>query len=302
MPGFYTAAREDHRAVNARVRPDAKAANALALAYAFTGERRYAERSREILFAWAEVSTHPEHGAPWWYVLVPWRNHRGDTQLVITYAFPNFVFAFDILKNSGFLSKTDVAEYLAWLVPFVRYASRNIIYKNNHHAFQVLFLLCAAHVLEDAAMFHDAVQSYRRAFPRQVGRDGRLRRELWRGKRSGTYTLMALEAMLQSVLIAERHGYEGLRTMRSAAGATLQDAVCFYTEYLDHPGAWARHTNASTLNTPPTLGRWGWVFEIPYAWWRRDGYRRYMDEEPYGYSPSRSYTSEFMTLLFRPVP
>jgi hypothetical protein len=300
VPGFYTQAREEHRRVNARVRPDAKAANALALAYAFTGEPRYAEKAREILFAWATVCTHPAHGAPWWWVFVPWRNHRGDTQLVVTYAFPNFLFAFDILSKQGFLSENDVAFYLRWLEPFVRYASRSILYKNNHHAFQVLFLLSAAHVRRDPAMFHGAVQSYRRAFRRQVGSDGRLPRELWRRKKSGTYTLMALEAMLQSVVIAERHGYTGLRDTRSVAGATLKDAVSFYSDYLDDPGSWARHTNAPNLNAPATLGRWGWLFEIPYRWWREERYRRYMHEEPYAFSPPRSYTSEFMTLLFRP--
>ncbi len=295
VPGFFTRERETQRRITRRLRNDARTAHALALACALSENRQYGEKAREFLYAWVDNLTIPKHGGRWWHWPTPWR--RGDTPIVISYSFPAFIFAFDLLRGEDILSDDEVARFQQWLGPYVDYLGHQEFYKNNHHNWQVVFLLSAAHVLQDEALFKRAAEYYRRGIRGQIRGDGALPRELWRRQRSGTYTLMALEGMVQAVHIAEKHGIM-LRDLQSRGGGTLEKAIDFYCDYLDDPESWARHTNARTLNTPAGTSDWGYIFELPYRWWHNPRYLGYMQKRPYGFEVERCYTLDFATLLF----
>jgi hypothetical protein len=296
VPGFYTAGRETQQRITRQLRGDARKAHALALAYALTGRREFSDKSRDILFAWMNSLKRPLNGGHFWELF--WLGHRGDTPLVIAYSFPSFLFAFDLLKGENALSPVEVQAFRAWLRPYVDYHLGETLYKNNHHNWQVVFLLCAAQVLEDAPLFDRAVGYYRNGLDGQIRGDGALPRELWRREKCGTYTLMALEAMVQAVHIAEQHGYTNLRGLRSRKGGTLEKAVDFYLQYLKDPVAWAKNTNSATLNAPKDPSDWGYMLEVPYSWWHNENYGPYMQKRPYGYAVERCYTLDFATLLF----
>ena len=299
-PGFYTARREEQRAVAWPLRRDGRLAHALALACVLSGNPEYGAKAREFIFAWVDNMTHPEHGNSWWWVFL--LQHRGDTPIIIAYSFPLYIYAFDLLRGEGLLSQEDQARFREWLRRYVDYHRREELYKNNHHNWQVLFLLTSAHALQDEALFHRAVRYYHNGIRGQIRGDGALPRELWRGKRSGTYTLMALEGMVQAVHIAEGHGIDHLRNLKSRRGGTLRDAVRFYTEYLGDPDTWRTHTNADELNVPETIADWGWVFELPARWWGEEPFRPYLAKRPYGFEEPRVYTMEFATLHFYITP
>jgi hypothetical protein len=295
-PGYYTRQREKQRAVALPLRRDGRSAHALALAYALSGEPRYGEKAREFIFAWVEHMTHPGNGNPWYWLVA--LQQRGDTPLVIAYSFPLYIYAFDLLRGGGLLSDAEQARFRDWLRRYVRYHQREELYKNNHHNWQVVFLLASAHVLQDDALFRRAVGYYRNGLRVQIRGDGALPRELRRQQRSGTYTLMALEGMVQAVHIAAGHGINTLRDLPSRQAGTLRDAVRFYTEYLDDPGSWRAHTNADELNTPGTVADWGWFFELPARWWGEEPFTSYLAQRPYGFDEPRVYTTEFATLHF----
>ena len=261
-----------------------------------TGRKEFSDKSRAILFAWVNSLKRPLNGGHWWEIF--WLGNRGDTPLVIAYSFPSFLFAFDLLKGENALSPVEISAFRAWLRPYVNYHLGEVLYKNNHHNWQVVFLLCAAQVLEDAPLFDRAVNYYRNGINGQIRADGALPRELWRKEKCGTYTLMALEAMVQAVHIAEQHGYANLRGLYSSKGGTLEKAVDFYLQYLENPQAWARHTNATALNAPKDPSDWGYMLEVPFTWWRKDAYLPCMQKRPYGYAVERCYTLDFATLLF----
>ncbi len=296
VPGFYTPGKEIQQRITRQLRGDARKSHALALAYALTGRKEFADKSRVILFAWMNSLKRPVNGGHWWEVF--WLGNRGDTPLVISYSFPSFLYAFDLLKGENALSAVEMEAFRAWLRPYVDYLHGEVMYKNNHHNWQVLFLLCAAHVLEDPALFDRAVNYYRNGISGQIRADGALPRELWRKEKCGTYTLMALEGMVQAVHIAGQHGYEGLSAVRSNSGGTLEKAVDFYLQYLKDPVAWAKNTNAPTLNAPKDPADWGYMLEVPYSWWHKSEYLPYMQKRPYGYAVERCYTLDFSTLLF----
>jgi hypothetical protein len=296
IPAFYTSERETQQRLTRQIRKDARIAHALALAGALSGDKRYTTKARDFVYAWVRALKRPVNGGHWWQVF--WLEHRGDTPLVITYSFPAFIYAFDLLKGENALGTDEIGEFRQWLQPFVAYCRNEVFYKNNHHNWQVVFLMCAAHALEDETLFQQATAYYRNGLAGQIRSDGALPRELWRKEKCGTYTLMALEGMVQAVHLAEAHGITDLRNLASKKGGTLEGALDFYTEYLRDPGTWKRHTNAKQLNTPENLSDWGYVFEIPYRWWQKGAYQPYMQKRPYGYCVERCYTLDFATLLF----
>ncbi len=150
-----------------------------------------------------------------------------------------------------------------------------------------------------------AVQYYRSGLRLQIGAGGELVYEVARAEKAATYSLMALEAMEQAVFIAEQHGYQDLRELRSRAGGNVRAAVDAMREFLDRPEAWARvvRVPVEDLRRPSKGSDWGWIRELPYRWWGEDRYLPLLQRgRPYA-EPERAYALLHLTLYFAsPAP
>lgn len=312
VPGYYTKKRAQQQAITRRLRGDARAAHTLALAFALTGDARYADQAERFLGAWVSSLTRPVDGGEWYHAFILQR--RGDTPIVMYYSFPAFFYAHDLLRGLGRIDPAAHARFVAWLRPFVDYARGEERYKDNHHAWQCLFLATAAHVTTDRALFAQAVARYRAAFDVQVCADGALGRELLRGERAATYSLMAAEAMLQLVVIAERHGHLGLRDLRATrtplrlpnrARPRLFEVVDHLAWFVRDPAAWRRShrlvLGGKAVNGPAAPADWGWFFEVSHALWGDPRHLALASAAPYGLGEPRVYTLDFATLHFRPL-
>jgi hypothetical protein len=327
VPGFYTKQKAVQQQISAQIRGDGRAANALALGFALTRDQKYADKAREFIFAWVGSLTEPKDGGRFvdWFLL----QHGGDTALVMSYSFPQFLYAYDILRGLGQISAVDHDAFKLWMQPFIRYHTDEEFFKNNHHNWQCLFLAAAAHCTEDKPLFDRAVKFYKNGMDNhQIARDGSMWRELVREEKAATYTLMALEAMVQFVHIAENHGYVGLRGLVAgdrktaemlvlkartlfkstgipADGGNLMAAFGSIREFIVNPNGWVnRYKNVikkSSVNGPANRTDWGWIFEVAYAWTQDPSWLPFMTPEPYGLQPERAYTLTWATLLFRPV-
>jgi hypothetical protein len=312
-PAYYGWQRAQQQAVTRRLRGDAWGAHALALAFALTNDVRYAAQAERYLFAWVDRCARPaDGGEPW--MLVPYLV-KGDTGIIISYSFPSFFYAYDLLRGLGQIDAAEHSRFVAWLQPFIGYYRAEVGWRDNQHAWQALFLATAAHVTEDRALFDDAVARYRRNLDSAPLPSGTLGRELLRGEKAATYSLMAIEAMLQLVAIAERHGHAGLRDLRATRtplgtrhrgqGPTLHDVVDDLADLLADPGRWRRAHRVALLGKTPAgparATEWGWAFELAFALWEDPRHASLTAEAPYGLTPARSYTTAFATLHFRPL-
>ena len=140
---------------------------------------------------------------------------------------------------------------------------------------------------------------------------------------------MALEAMVQFVVIANNHGVTDLRGVVadsrsswsedaleldyvtgfsssgvSSQGGSLQCAFGAIRDFINDPAddwnRWQNVIQSSTIDGPANASDWGWVFEVGYDWWQDASYLPLMQEAPYGISPDHGYTLCYSTLLFRP--
>lgn len=327
VPGYYTKDRARQQQLTRQVRGDAYAAHALAFGHALTGRQELADHAKAFVLAWVDALTHAEHGGHWWQVVTG--EHRGDTPLVIAYSFPNFIYAWDLLRGLGQVTPGEHDRFSRWLRRFVDYHRSEELFHNNHHDWQALFLACAGHVLEDPALF-DRALGYHRAANRvgTIARDGSLWRELVREEKAATYSLMALEAKVQLVVIAERHGVTDLRDARHGRrslasevllrvwirkpfgslpvpkdGGTLRDGLNLLRDFVALPSSWDRFRplhRTQALNGPSGPQEWGWLWEVAYSWWR-DPRDLQLVGGPYGLTPARAYTLSYATLVFRPL-
>lgn len=332
VPSYYSSQRAVQQQLAGQIRTDGRACLALAWGYALTGQQSYADACKGFLTAWEQNLTTPQDGAGegGWNGIVDWLigETGGDTSLVAHYSLPLFIYAFDILDGFGQISDTDRGAFRSWLAPFVSYRLSEERFENNHQNWQVLFMGAAAHVTADQHLMDMAVAYYRDGMHhQQIAADGAMWRELARGQKAATYTLMALEAMVQFVTIAANHGVTDLEDVQadgrdwddslaldyvthfhsshvSSHGGTLRNAFDSLRDFLNDPAAWTSRfqptIRSATVDGPAAATDWGWVFEVANAWWYEPSYQPFLAGAPYGTDSTRAYTLEFSTLLYRP--
>jgi len=302
VPNFYKFPKE-HMAIKEKIKVDSKSCFCLALAYAISGDIKYANKSKEFLFAWVNNLGKPKDSDKINFLdIFDPQKAGGDTQLVITYTFPNFIYAFDILSGLGVLTPDEESNFRSWLKTYVDFSMKECFYKNNHHSWQSLFIMCAGYALNDKNIFNTGVKYYKNGFILQVQKDGALVFELWRKEKCSTYTLMALEAMLQGACIASNNGYSDIWNMKSKYNGNIKNAVDCMFRFLDKPDNWLidkrkKYAGYTEQIAPNNKSDWGWIFEMPYSLWKDEKYLRYMNKRPYG-DADRTYTLIYSTLLF----
>ncbi len=307
IPLFYSKKQHIQQMFSRQIGTDALSAYTLALAYAFSDNKTYADKSYEFLLAWMEHCTGPEDGGDFWDMLMG--SKKGDTPIVISYHFPKFIMAFDILNGLSAISEEDATRFRNWLKPFVEYIrSYDPFLPNNHLSWKALFLLTAGRALEDVNIFYEGLEIIRYALRIQIAKDGSMPFELIRKDRASSYSLMNLEELVQAIWIAENHKVFNLRELLSIFGGNVRLTCRNFAEFLLDPTKWhSRYRliiRSEQIRIPDYPSDWAWVFEIPLNWFSEDEeltrtMRNLIDNRIYGKYPPRSYTMQFSTLLFR---
>lgn len=225
---------------------DAVRAYALALAYGLTGERAYAEAGADYLRAWSTttrttVGTCPDSGAC-------------QTSLIMSRAAPAYVFAADLISDSGTLSEADETAFRAWLRDVILPTAPRLA--NNWGDAGVFTRFVLTDYLGDRDGTLRALDSWLTQLDR-IDADGHLPEETRRGSAGMSYTQEALQYRVAVAAIAERYGLD-LWRMRGAAGATLVDAIDYLASYWFRPRDWPWDPDVSTPSTGP-------FWEIAYA-------------------------------------
>jgi len=73
--------------------------------------------------------------------------------------------------------------------------------------------------------------------------------------------------------------------------------------FVENPRSWRRYRYLTLFrapNRPQAPGAWGWLYELPAAWWGGARYRAARGGLQ-GARVARAYTFQFGTLLFRPI-
>lgn len=228
---------------------DTATAYGLALAYATTGEVRYAEGAKTYIQAWVGTTTTLTNACP--------GGGGCQTSLIVARVVPGFVFAADLIRPARVMTVADETALRAWLhdliLPILPTRDGNWGDAGN-------FARAAlTDYLGDSAGFANALEEWRARLD-VVPADGHLPDEVRRGKDGMAYTQEALQYKLGTARIAELRGTD-LWSYVGKGGASLRTAVDLLAGYWFKSADWP-FDGAVRVPTPSPM------WEIAYQHWR----------------------------------
>ena len=265
---------------NALVR-DAARAYGLGLAFAMSGQERFAQAARRTIRAWVDTAV----------VTADTCADGGGchTSLILGRAGPGFAFGADLIAASGAWSADDESALRAWMLDVLLPAAS--IRPNNWGDAGTFLRVVAADYADDEAEFANAIDKWRSLID-LIEADGRIPEEVRRGESGILYTQEALQYKVAVAAIAERRGID-LWDHVGANGGSLKVALDRLAYYWHRPGEWPDHDDPAVPSAGP-------VWEIAYAHWRDPDWVDIMlESRPYG---DRGHSAIRWTTLTNGVP
>lgn len=243
---------------------DTASAYGLALAYAVTGDTRYAQGARDYIMAWVDttetlVNACPEHGGC-------------QTSLIVARTVPGLVFAADLIRPSKLLTAEDDAAFRTWLADLIL---PELPTRDGNWGDAGDFSRAAiTDYLGDEEGFANALDEWRSRMD-AVPSDGHLPDEVRRGEAGMSYTQEALQYKVAVARLAELRGVD-LWSYVGKGGASLRTAVDLLTTYWSRPEDWPWDTHVSVPSPNP-------MWEIAYQHWQDPAWPPiFAEDRPYG--------------------
>lgn len=243
---------------------DTATAYGLALTYVITGEKRYGVAAARFIMAWVDTTKSTRDTC---------RNDGAcQTSLIIGRTAPGFVFAADLLRDSGLFTKAKDARFRTWLRRVILPTASEL--PNNWGDAGTFMRIVVTDYLGDTAGFAAALAKWRSLMD-LVAADGHIPLEVARGHSGMGYTQEALDYKVAVAVIAARRGVD-LWSYVGRNGSSLKRAVDYLARYMRNKSGWPWN---SQVRRPPPSPMW----ELAYARWRDPDYRRLVKERrPFG--------------------
>jgi hypothetical protein len=230
-----------------------RAVRNLGLAYAFTGEARYADKAAALLNAWMvnpQTRMNPK-----------FTNNQSRIELCIT--MPGAFYGADLIWNAPSWSAADRAAVSSWARTF-GVSARSWTGTNNLENWRHVLLASAGVAGEDPSLRQEAFDGWKNFLARAMAADGRLVHETRRTK-SLEYSTYALNAMVQVAEIARHFGVD-LYSYRLSDGRGLEKTLDYHVRFVSSPSSWIYQ------QIVPYAGGNSAVYEIAYLWKQKDSY------------------------------
>jgi hypothetical protein len=243
---------------------DTASAYGLALAYAVTGDERYATKTRSYIMAWTSTTTR--------LLNVCQDNGGCHTSLIVGRVVAGFVFAADLIRPSGVMSTDDDAAFRAWLRDLILPSlSRRI---NNWGDTGDFSRAVITDYLGDRAGFDAALADWKTKMD-LVAPDGHIPEEVRRGKAGISYTQEALQYKIGVARLAELRGVD-LWSYVGAQGGSLDKAIGVLRTYWFNRAAWPWNTNVKIPSPGP-------MWEIAYQHFQDPAWPKvFAEDRPFG--------------------
>lgn len=227
---------------------DTATAYGLGLAYAVSGDVRYARGARAYIQAWVNTTTQLVNACS--------TDGSCQTSLIVARVVPGFVFAADLIRPSSVLTAADDAALRAWLHDLIL---PNLPTRDGNWGDAGDFSRAAiTDYLGDREGFALALDEWRARMD-AVPSDGHLPDEVRRGSSGMAYTQEALQYKIGVARLAELRGTD-LWTYVGKQGATLRGAVDVLRRYWFEPSAWPWDAAVEVPSPNP-------MWEIAYQHW-----------------------------------
>jgi len=241
----------------------------LGLAYAFTGEAKYADKAIDFIRAWSLDSRTR---------MTPTTAAGNRIELFIT--LPGYLYGADLIWNYGGWDAGEKAAFTGWVKTLGDHAKANGAGLNNFANWRVVLIASAGALLDDSTLLNFAATEWKRLVPLQMSGSGKMGQEV--GRTNGLhYSLYAINAMIQGAEIL-RHRNVNLYDY-SNSGKSLELALDYITPYAIDPSRWAStgYQQITTITQKNSMA----LYELAYSHYQKRSYwdaiirwKRPMDE------------------------
>lgn len=203
----------------------------LGLAYALTGEKKYADKAIQFIRAWTidpSTKMNPK--------FVSGTDAHGlASKIELSITIPGMLYGADLIWNYPDFSSSDKEALKLWTRDFVADAKTWSWY-NNLEAWRLVFISAGSVITEDSANLNYAFDRWKTDLSVQMDSQGKMTNELSR-TRSFTYSLYAINAFMQTAEIAKHQGVD-LYHYNAPNGRSLELALDFYAPYAAGKNSW----------------------------------------------------------------
>ena len=246
----------------------------LGLAYAFTGDDRYASKAVDLLYHWAvnpatRMVPSTENFSP--HRAGSSRKKQNSIELYI--ALPQMFYGASLVAgHRRWAQKGSGAEsaFKTWSQTLMNHADRYYGgYKaNNIYAWWLATRASIAAFLGDRARLDRAFSDWKATAIDQIDPKGKMERELDRTDALG-YSLYAMKALTITASIAANHGVDLYGYRDGKGGSALKRALDYHAPYVINPKAWP-HAGSGARNMDGDAA----TYELAHSYWQE---RRYLD-------------------------
>ena len=240
VPGFYQD-KEGHQRLSLGLQRDGISAYSCALAWKFTGKKKYAERALYFLNSWATVNK---------------KYSQLDGSLVMSYSGTTLMIAADLLKDYKNWTTPDRESFNLWTRNVFRHAANSIRFRNNNSGdWSRLASLLANAFLDDQEDFQEDVRLIKKDFFNKIAEDGHMVEEVKREGNGIWYTYFSLAPLTASMWVIYNESGENLFFMEKN-GASVKKALDYLLYYNQHPQEWKYFKNPRVGTVNSQYGFW----------------------------------------------
>ena len=246
----------------------------LGLAYAFTGEDRYANKAVDLLYHWAvnpatRMTPSTENFSP--HRAGSSRRKQNSIELYIT--LPKMFYGASLVAGHRRWAEKGAraeATFNNWTRTLLNHA--NGYYggyrPNNIYAWWLSMRASAAALLGDRASLNRAFSEWKSTAIEQIDRQGKLERELERTDALG-YSFYGMKALVMTAEIASHYGVDLYGYQDGKGGSAIKRALDYHAPYASNPKAWP-HAGADGRDMTSAAA----TYELAYSRWQD---RRYLN-------------------------
>ncbi|MCF6324799.1 MAG: alginate lyase family protein [Gammaproteobacteria bacterium] len=255
-------------------RPVGIAIRDLGMAYAFSGDAKYAERLVELVRIWA---TDPITG------MIP-RIYANQDRIELFPTMSGVIYGVDLAWNYPGWDLAEKTAFKAWVQAFGESAISLSPSNNNFENWRNAFLSVAGAFTNDQVLMDAAFQNFRNAIPGQIVNEysvnaGLMTQEYERSSsthdRSTShskwgglgYSMFAIHAMTMTAEIARQQGVDLYNYTVPSTGAGLKLALDTHAPYLIDPDLWPWGQGRDIVATDG-IG----AYELAYSVWEDSAY------------------------------
>lgn len=235
-----------------------KAVRDLGLAYAFTGDKKYADKALGLIKTWT---------------IDP--NTRMAPKFTISQSFielyisiPGMFYGADLIWNYKGWSPADKTAFIKWTKDITLEAAGKR-HKNNFENWRVAFVMAGAALLEDENLMNVAIRHFKDNIAKQVRPDGAMIHEIGRTN-SLDYSLYAVLAMVQAAETVRHYG-EDLYHYKSSDQHGLELILDYHAPYASGMAQWPYQ------QIKGYKGDNTWVYEFGYSIFQKPVYKAVLD-------------------------